>query len=85
MIFFRAFRDNWLSKQNDGPVLIEEYYKTAPLIVEKINADPDRDNIYASVWEQYLSVCIKHIEQGRLSDCKEEYIRMVNALAQKYL
>ncbi len=35
LIAMRLFRDKWLQNQPDGAELIEDYYRTAPAIVEK--------------------------------------------------
>ena len=82
---FRQFRDGWLAGQRDGPALIKEYYRIAPCIVEKINASPFRDRIYASIWDTHLSVCLRFIKYGRFAECKALYQNMVNTLAKEYL
>lgn len=77
---FRNFRDNWLKKQSDGPELIERYYATAPSIVEKINQQPNRTEIYQNIQNNYLSKCLTYIENGENEKCKALYIAMVEHL-----
>ncbi len=51
---FRSFRDNWLSKQEDGAGLIKEYYKIAPVIVKNIDSKSNSAEIYNNIWNSYL-------------------------------
>lgn len=82
---FRFFRDNWLVDQLDGASLIAEYYSIAPKIVDKINRLKNSGEIYQSIWDEWLSSCLKLIEQGRNEDCKIRYINMVNYLKKTFL
>lgn len=77
---FRCFRDNWLINQPDGKELIDRYYKTAPAVVELINKQPDRTDIYRHLNDTYLSQCLKYIEQGENEKCKELYVNMMEYL-----
>ncbi len=77
---FRAFRDNWLINQPDGKKLIKQYYDTAPEIVRKIDRQPDSHEIYKGLNEEYLTPCLRHIENGELEECKRLYSDMVYSL-----
>lgn len=77
---FRGFRDNWLVQQPDGEALIKQYYDTAPAIVEQINKQPHRAEIYRHLKEHYLDKCLTHIENGENAACKKLYITMMNYL-----
>lgn len=74
---FRRFRDEWLEKQPDGKNLIQEYYQTAPGIVEAIDKQPNSFAIYKNIENTYLKPCLKYIEEGRLEQCKSLYSEMV--------
>lgn len=80
LTMFRNFRDNWLIKQSDGKTLIEEYYNTAPDIVNKINSLDNKNEIYMNIWNEYLSCCLNYLENKKYNECKELYCRMVNVL-----
>ena len=82
---FRKFRDDWLKYQPDGKSLISQYYDEAPQIVENINARGDNAEIYEGIYDNYLTPCLKYIEQGKYNECKETYVTMVNDVKQKYL
>lgn len=76
----REFRDNWLANQEDGKALIEQYYNTAPQIVSTINQSKNKDKIYTTIWNEYLSKCLTLIEDKRYEECKSLYIKMVEHL-----
>ena len=80
---FRKFRDGWLKMQSDGQKLIEEYYKTAPSIVAKINSLPNAKIIYSEIWDNYLSKCLSYIESRDYTACKKLYVKMVENLKAK--
>lgn len=78
---FRGFRDNWLAKQPGGQELIQRYYDTAPAIVEKINRQSNRAELYNYLNETYLSKCLTHIEAGENEQCKAIYVAMMEYLS----
>ena len=82
---FRWFRDNWLINQPDGKKLIEEYYETAPLIVDLINKRKDYKDIYFHLWEKYLNPCLKLLERGNFIEVKRIYTEMVKRLKDDFL
>ena len=80
LTMFRGFRDNWLRHQPDGEELIARYYRTAPSVVEAINKQPNRTEIYRDLNDRYLSKCLAYIERGENEQCKETYVDMMNYL-----
>lgn len=82
---FRDFRDGYLKSCTDGPALIEEYYKTAPAIVQRITFSHSRNDIFQRIWEQYLQPCLDDLLHSRWEDCKNRYIGMVYALQLEFL
>ncbi len=77
---FRRFRDEWLSKEEDGQSLIKEYYENAPRIVDKIDSSGRADEIYNMIQEKYLDLCLKYIEHEEYKKCKECYVNMMHDL-----
>ena len=82
---FRQFRDGWLTREADGKALIDEYYRIAPKIVERIDRLTDAKAVYHAVWEEYLRPCLTMIESGRMAECKALYVKMVRDLQKKHL
>jgi hypothetical protein len=82
---FRWYRDNILSKEPDGPELIKEYYKTAPLIVKRIEETSNRDEIYKQIWANYLKPCLEYLEKKEFNKVKDIYVSMVRNLQRRFL
>jgi len=82
---FRQFRDTWLLAQPDGQELVDEYYRTAPKIVDAINAREDGEQIYCQIWEHFLLPCLEEIEDGQYEACKKRYVDMVRRLEEEFL
>lgn len=82
---FRDFRDGCLKNQAGGESLIQEYYETAPQIIEKIDLREDSAIIYRHVWETYLSKCLSFIENKEFERCKQLYVCMVEDMRHKYI
>ena len=82
---FRTFRDTYLREQLDGKELITQYYKIAPQIVEKIDNSHAPQITYENIWKDYLSICLKFIENKEYAKCKECYINMVKTLKASFI
>lgn len=82
---FRAFRDRWLAKAQDGKAKIAEYYLFAPLIVQKIGQSGQAQREYHRIWSDYLVPCLDEIRAGRQDECARDYEKMVRTLEQKWL
>lgn len=82
---FRAFRDGYLSRCEDGAALIAEYYNKAPGIVACIDACTDRAETYAAIQRKWLGPCWRDIQEGELERCKARYTQMVRTLEEQFL
>lgn len=82
---FRNYRDTYLAKQPDGMEIINKYYDIAPTIVNRVNKMPNRNDIYHSIWKEYLKPCITLIEEEKNEDCKQVYSDMVHYLQQIFV
>lgn len=80
----RLFRDKWLRNQPDGSKLIEDYYRTAPIIVEKIDQQPDREMIYSNIYTEYILPCVECTKAEKFADSKKIYVDMVTSLKAQY-
>lgn len=81
----RHYRDEQLVREEEGRKLIERYYDIAPTIVRRIDKTADADKKYRYIWETYLKPCIAAIEAGKMSECRETYIEMVEELRDEYI
>ena len=77
----RAFRDNVLLKTDEGKKLVEEYYQTAPQIVDKLKEIGDDKN-YVFIYDTILQ-CIKEIDNKDYDTAVKTYKNMVYTLKDK--
>lgn len=69
----RYFRDKWLRYQPNGIWEIAEYYATAPVVVEKINARPTASDIWNELYDTLVLPCVKMIQAGEMEQAYELY------------
>ena len=80
----RAFRDTYIAKIDGGEALIQKYYETAPLIIEKINESPLKDEIYNLTYDYILS-CVDQIENKNYEKALHLYKNMIDEFTKKFL
>ncbi len=81
---YRKYRDNILLSDSDGFSIIQEYYRIAPNIIKQIDAQPNSYEIYKKMWDNYLSVGYKLLQEKKYTDAKQLYIKLVTELLQEY-
>lgn len=81
----RLYRDNWLAKLDSGKLIISEYYKNAPLIVDRIDATDAPVEVYKEIWENYLKEIISLLNQQKYMSVLSLYKKMVTNLYKKFL
>ena len=81
----REYRDKWLVNRNDGKQLIAEYYNIAPRIVDAINTQPDRQEIYAELWKNDIKPCLGLIKKNQYEEAKSVYGNVITKLKERYL
>lgn len=76
----RNFRDNYIQNIPNGNFYIEEYYEKSPRIVEYIELQANKDDIYQYIHESIVKA-ISHIENKQYKDAfnnyKNMYIRLL--------
>lgn len=80
----RAYRDKMKSESPLIAALIEEYYRIAPLLVQKMDLEIDAENIYSSLWKNSISETYRLIQDGDNDNATLLYIEMVQNLCDKY-
>ena len=80
----RNFRDDYLASSAEGRDLIEQYYTEAPIIVDFINSDQQRELILNGILET-VRECVDYICCQRPSDALTCYKKMFQRLRIKYL
>ena len=64
----RWFRDNFVSKED-----IKHYYETAPVIVEAINQEEQKDIIYDYIYDNIVNYCVTQIENRNYEEAYSRY------------
>ncbi len=85
LTLLRNYRDEYLLHSAGGENVVKEYYNIAPTIVKRIDREENSAEIYAGIWQDYLSPCVHLIEEKKDEECKELYSSMVRKLEKKYL
>lgn len=82
---FRAFRDNWLVNQPGGAEDVQEYYRTAPAIVDAIHSNERCNDILDGIYLNYLKPCFDLLDKGDYLSCRQVYTQMVRDCEASYL
>lgn len=85
LTMIRNFRDTRLKPlMEDGELLVKEYYRIGPMVVDAIKEDENASEIYTRLWNECLKLCCEQIEQKEWEQAKLSYIKMVRELCEKY-
>ena len=76
----RWFRDHHVSQED-----IDHYYRIAPSIVLLIDAKPNAVEIYQTIYQDVVSVCVEAIENQQFEQAYTTYKNAVVKLEQEYL
>lgn len=84
LTLLRNFRDTYVISLINGKELLDEYYRTAPIIVNKINNSENRESEYKMMLNE-ISRIITKIEENNSSDAVLEYTQMFDRLRKAYV
>lgn len=84
LMLLRHYRDALSACDDRLAVLVKEYYRIAPTIVNKINSEKDAEKIYIELWDKYILPICKIIKNGDPKRGSKIYIEMVCMLSKKY-
>ncbi len=80
----RKLRD-WMKQTEVGKKMVKVYEKYAPLIVEKIDALPDRKDHWEVIYKIGVMPAVKLTEEEKYNAASLHYVNMIGALADAYL
>ncbi len=80
----RNFRETYVRSLPKGNEMLEEYQRIAPHILEKINAQPQRQQIYAALFQR-VRTSVESILAGKPQEAFENYKNVVAELKAQYL
>jgi len=83
LTMMRALRDNYMKKAGKYQE-IEDYYLTAPKIIDCIDAQPDKKKIYDDLYNEYILPCVEMMDKKNEKGAYNKYVEMVENLKSKY-
>lgn len=84
LMSMRAYRDAAAERNPLVAALIEEYYRVAPLLIEKINRLENSSYEYKRLWNDFIVDTYRSIKAGDSRAATFKYIEMVTDLCRKY-
>ena len=83
LMTLRNFRDTYLCSTPEGKELIDEYYRIAPFIVQKINSDKNKNKYYDEIYSTIVR-CVKFINLGQNAEATNLYYEMTRSLQKQF-
>lgn len=81
----RKYRD-WLVVNRAGfAEIVSEYYQCAPRIVECIESEPNKSEIYEKLYVELVLTCVTMLNDHKIDCAIERYLSVYEELKQKYL
>lgn len=75
----RKFRDNYLLKSYEGKQLVKRYYLIAPLLVDLLEDDSEKDYLFKKIFKRITSAC-NAIENNKYANAESIYKETVEQL-----
>jgi len=72
-----------VTQRHNGKTLIRGYYSFAPIIVTRLNNDPERVSIYSNIFEE-IKRAIEFIQKKKLEKALMIYSSMFKKLKIRY-
>jgi hypothetical protein len=77
----RGYRDDVILKTPEGTSAVAQYYALAPALVEEIDAQPDRDALYAEIYRDYIAPAAAAIAEDDPARARAIFDGFVTAVA----
>lgn len=84
LMAMRRYRDMSTVKNPLIAELVREYYRIAPVIVKRIDAQPKKAQIYQQLWDKYISKTYACIKREDYDNATKLYVSMVADLSEEY-
>lgn len=85
LTILRVYRDGWLAQQPNGKAEIQEYYRIAPEIVEKIKMSGKSKEIFKRIYDDMVKPCVELIKKKEYEAAHSIYKEQTELLAATYL
>lgn len=81
----RNFRDNFILKDANGGLVINEYYVLAPQIVKEISKRDDANEVFKKIYNDLIVKTVKLIEESQFSSAYILYKQYILNLKDEFL
>lgn len=81
----RNFRDGFVRNLPQGQEIVQDYYATAPRIVQAIAARQGSDAVYTNLYTRLVERSVALIQAGKLQQAFANYQGIVRELKEQYL
>lgn len=85
MEILRKYRDELVKEDEEFRAKILEYYRKAPLIVQHIEHDKEKDSVLEGLYQDMILPCVSLLENGQTEEAKTRYLDSYEKLVRKYL
>ena len=80
LTILRWFRDNFVSHDD-----VKHYYEVAPLIVNSIDEEENKDLIYDYIYDNVVDYCVCQIKNGNYEEAYQRYKDSVLSLEKTFI
>ncbi|MDO4340835.1 MAG: hypothetical protein Q4C91_22600 [Eubacteriales bacterium] len=81
----RKYRDTLVQEDEVFRGKVLEYYRKAPLIIQRIENDSECGMVYDDLYRDMIQPCVALLEAGKVDEAKSLYLDYYERLAEKYL
>ena len=81
----RKYRDLLVEDDPEFREVVLEYYRTAPIIVQKINKSQNKNVRLDSIFKDLVTPVIGLLKENKIDEAKALYIERYNALKKEYI
>lgn len=85
LTILREYRDKLVAEDASFRAKVLDYYRKAPLIVQQIEKEADRDNILDEIYGNVIQKCVALLENGKVEEAKKVYLDNYENLVNRYL
>lgn len=85
MQILRRYRDILVEKDDAFRGKVLEYYRQAPLIIQGIEAENNKNEIYGMLYDEMIKPCVDFLENGNIEQAKTLYLNFYEKLSKQYL
>lgn len=81
----RRYRDQLIQEDDNFRAKVLEYYRKAPLIVQHIELDTEKDKVLESLYQNMILPCVSLLENGQAEEAKALYLESYEDLSKRYI